>query len=93
MNNQTTNFESILNDTISELIDEKFSSIEAVIENLSNSSKTYPEYMSKGLACEYIGISRNTLTKFTNEYGLPVRQLGGIKRIAKSDIDSLMLSH
>ncbi|MFW7419743.1 helix-turn-helix domain-containing protein [Vagococcus fluvialis] len=93
MNNQMTNLDSIFKNAISELIDEKFSSLVAVIENLSSSNQPYPEYMTIGLACKYIDVSRNTLSKYIDDYGLPVMQIEGIKRIAKSDIDSFMLSH
>ncbi|MEQ7217186.1 helix-turn-helix domain-containing protein [Vagococcus fluvialis] len=93
MNNQMTNLDSIFKNAISELIDEKFSSLVAVIENLSSSNQSYPEYMTIGLACKYIDVSRNTLSKYIDDYGLPVMQIEGIKRIAKSDIDSFMLSH
>lgn len=92
MSNQMTNLDSVFENAISELIDEKFSNLVAVMENLSSSSKSYPEYMNLGLACDYLDISRNTLSRFINEYGLPVRQINGIKRIAKSDMDSFMLS-
>ena len=93
MNNQMTNLDSIFKNAISELIDEKFSSLVAVIENLSSSNQSYPEYMTIGLACKYIDVSRNTLSKYIADYGLPVMQIEGVKRIAKSDIDSFMLSH
>lgn len=45
------------------------------------------EWLSLGEACEYIGISRNTLTSHFLERGLPVSKIQQVKRISKTDID------
>lgn len=90
MNKQTATLDNIIEDIVRESIDEKLSELKAVVLSVLNSSANYPEYMDLGLACEYLSVSRNTLAKFIKEYGLPVRQIDGIKRIAKSDLDEFM---
>lgn len=48
------------------------------------------EWMSLGEACDYIGISRSTLTTHFIEKGLPVCKIQQVKRISKKDIDDFL---
>lgn len=44
------------------------------------------EWFSIGEACEYIGVSFNTFSKFRT-MGLPVAEVDKIKRVSKKQID------
>lgn len=47
------------------------------------------EWMSIQEACEYIGVSFNTFSKF-RAMKLPVAEIDGIKRVSKKAIDSFL---
>lgn len=48
------------------------------------------EWLSLGEACEYIGVSRSTLTSHFIAKGLPVSKIQQVKRISKTDIDNFL---
>lgn len=62
---------------------------QAILEATNDSeliNKKQKMYMNKKEACEYIGISFNTLKKFIDE-GLRVVEVAGIEMIRKVDVD------
>lgn len=68
---------------------------QAIVEATNDSgfnSKKQKMYMNKKEACEYIGISFNTLKKFIDE-GLRVVEVAGIEMIRKVDIDDFFENH
>lgn len=54
--------------------------------------KVYPRYMTKKMACEYLDISFNTLTKWIN-LGLPLIDVDGMNKLDKHDIDAFTEAH
>lgn len=60
-----------------------------------NLAKTdsYPEFMNKGEAAKFLGVSRNTLEKWIIDEGLPVSVIGGTYRFTKADLLAFMASH
>lgn len=48
------------------------------------------EWLNLQEACEYIGVSRSTLTTHFIERGLPVSKIQQVKRISKKDIDDFL---
>lgn len=68
---------------------------QAIVEATNDSgfnSKKQKMYMNKKEACEYIGVSFNTLKKFIEE-GLRVVEVAGIEMIRKVDIDDFFENH
>lgn len=59
-----------------------------------NLAKTdlYPEFMNKGEAAKFLGVSRNTLEKWIVDEGLPVSIIGGTYRFSKADLLAFMAS-
>lgn len=59
-----------------------------------NLAKTdsYPEFMNKGEAAKFLGVSRNTLEKWIVDEGLPVSVIGGTYRFSKADLLAFMAS-
>lgn len=78
---------------LSKILGEKIAKIlisemnQVVKEHVENIKQK--EYLNINEACEYIGISFNTIKKFI-ELGLPIIMIDGIKRIKKSDIDKFL---
>jgi DNA binding domain, excisionase family len=56
-------------------------------------SKTLPEYMKLGEACEYLSVSRVTLDKLIKTHGLKATMIDGITRVRKQDIIEFMEAH
>lgn len=68
---------------------------EVIVEATTDSeliNKRQKMYMNKKEACEYIGVSFNTLKKFIDE-GLRVVEVAGIEMIRKVDVDEFFESH
>ncbi|MCK1975704.1 helix-turn-helix domain-containing protein [Jeotgalicoccus huakuii] len=68
---------------------------QAIIEATNDSdyrNKKQKLYMNKKEACEYVGVSFNTLKKFIDE-GLRVVEVAGIEMIRKVDIDDFFENH
>ena len=53
---------------------------------------TTKEWMNIKEACDYIGVSYNTFTKY-RELGLKVSEIDGIKRVSKAEIDNFLNKH
>lgn len=66
----------------------------ATREAIEQSQKqlTAKEYFSVKEACEYIGVSFGTFSKFRN-LGLQVIEIDGIKRVAKKTIEKFLENH
>lgn len=76
-----------ISDEVTKQVEEAFVSIaEKVTDDVLNGVKAKP-YMNKREACEYIGVSFNTLVKFQNA-GLPIVNVDGIQMFRKIDIDN-----
>lgn len=66
--------------------------IERVLFEKSIETQSVKVYMNKKEACEYIGVSFNTLKKFIDE-GLRVVEVAGIEMIRKVDVDEFFEKH
>ena len=66
------------------------SAMEKAIEKYYKKNAT-KEWMSIKEACEYIGISFNTFSKF-RAMGLKVSEIDAIKRVSKQEIDNFLQS-
>ncbi|KRL96543.1 excisionase family DNA-binding protein [Limosilactobacillus equigenerosi] len=64
-------------------------------QELAIKADEYPEYMNKGQASEYIGVSRNTLDMLIKSHGLPVIEIQGTRtvRISKRALNEYMESN
>lgn len=64
-------------------------------QELAIKADAYPEYMNKGQASEYIGVSRNTLDMLIKSHGLPVIAIQGTRtvRISKRALNEYMESN
>ncbi|OFL92929.1 helix-turn-helix domain-containing protein [Enterococcus sp. HMSC072H05] len=91
MENQTLNLEYLFTEAVSNAMDKKFEEWKMSLTN--NVNNHFPEYMDMGLACEYLGVSRNTLTKYIRDYSLPIIVIDGIKRLSKKELDNFMITH
>lgn len=66
--------------------------IERVLFEKSIETQSVKVYMNKKEACEYIGVSFNTLKKFIDQ-GLRVVEVAGIEMIRKVDVDEFFENH
>lgn len=66
--------------------------IERVLFEKSIETQSVKLYMNKKEACEYIGVSFNTLKKFIDQ-GLRVVEVAGIEMIRKVDVDEFFENH
>lgn len=72
---------------------------ESVIQTLSdsldslNSDPKFGDWMDKGTACEYIGVSRSTFDKIIKKYDVPYTLLGGSYFFSKAELNKFMLEH
>lgn len=49
-------------------------------------------YFNKGDACQYLGVSRNTLEKFMR-VGLAYSKIGGVFRFSREDLDAFVYKY
>lgn len=63
----------------------------AVAEIQKESS--YPPYMNKGEAANYVGVSRNVFANWTSKYDIPSIKIEGITRFKRETLDNFMKSH
>lgn len=74
---------------IAEIIEEQIKhQFEIYFTELNNQS----EWLDLKSAAKYAGVSYNTFIKF-RMMGLKVTEIGGIKRVKKSEIDRFLKSH
>lgn len=70
----------------------------SVIETLSdslgslNNDSKFGDWMDKGTACQYIGVSRSTFDKIIKKYNVPYTLLGGSYFFSKAELNKFMLS-
>lgn len=81
-----------VNDQAVKQIEQVFVTIAKKVANDVVNGVNHKPYLNKKEACEYIGISFNTLKKF-EEMGLPVTNINGMQFIRKMDIDEFMEEH
>lgn len=71
----------------------------SVIETLSdslgslNNDSKFNDWMDKGTACQYIGVSRSTFDKIIKKYNVPYTLLGGSYFFSKVELNKFMLDH
>lgn len=59
-------------------------------EKMKRRDNQWPEYLNKGQACKYLGVSYNTLQKWTSEKIIPYKKIGGVYRFSRNDLDKFM---
>lgn len=58
-----------------------------------NSDPKFGDWMDKGTACAYIGVSRSTFDKIIKKYNVPYTLLGGSYFFSKVELNKFMLDH
>ena len=61
-----------------------------VLKEVKQKELTTKPYMNYKEACEYVGIARNTLTSWRNEYGLKTISVAGKTLISKETLDQFL---
>ncbi|MFH6637008.1 helix-turn-helix domain-containing protein [Streptococcus suis] len=82
---------SLLNELIMEIMNWIEIKITSEVENQINNRYIENSYMNKKQACEYLGISNNTLDSWIKQ-GLPSIKIGKTVRFNKQAIDAWLLS-
>lgn len=52
--------------------------------------QVYPDWMNLEMTCDYLGVSRSTLTKFIEDKGMPISIVDGVKRCNRHQVDEWM---
>ncbi|TQR14756.1 helix-turn-helix domain-containing protein [Psychrobacillus soli] len=58
-----------------------------LLKEIENNSTT-KQWLSLKEACDYAGVSYNTLMKFRLHNGLKIAEINGVKRVSKTEIDN-----
>lgn len=65
---------------------------ESIAKESAEESKKWPDYLNKGQAAEYLGVSRNTFQQWITSKTVPYKKIGSIYRFSRSDLDKFMMS-
>ena len=61
-----------------------------IADNYAKVNSKWPEYMNKGTAAKYLGISNNTLNEWIDSDSVPFKKIGRSYRFNRDDLDKFM---
>lgn len=61
-----------------------------IADNSAKVNSKWPEYMNKGTAAKYLGISNNTLNEWISSDSVPFKKIGRSYRFNRNDLDKFM---
>ncbi len=61
-----------------------------IADNSAKVNSKWPEYMNKGTAAKYLGISNNTLNEWIDSDSVPFKKIGRSYRFNRDDLDKFM---
>lgn len=83
----------VLSETFEEkLIDVVSNKVDSSLKSIEEKYAIRNQYMKKGDACKYAGISNPTLDSWI-VMGLPVHKINGVTRIDRDDVDEFIAKY
>ena len=64
--------------------------VQKIINDSKRENDKWPEYMNKGTAAKYLGISNNTLNEWISSDSVPFKKIGRSYRFNRNDLDKFM---
>lgn len=61
-----------------------------IVNDSKKENSKWPDYMNKGTAAKYLGISNNTLTTWMDKGKVPYKHIAGSYRFNRNDLDKFM---
>ena len=61
-----------------------------IVNDSKKENSKWPEYMNKGTAAKYLGISNNTLNEWISSDSVPFKKIGRSYRFNRNDLDKFM---
>ena len=61
-----------------------------IADNSAKVNSKWPEYMNKGTAAKYLGISNNTLNEWISSDSVPFKKIGRSYSFNRNDLDKFM---
>lgn len=61
-----------------------------IVNDYKKENSKWPDYMNKGTAAKYLGISNNTLNEWISSDSVPFKKIGHSYRFNRNDLDKFM---
>ncbi|NMV59862.1 helix-turn-helix domain-containing protein [Lactobacillus reuteri] len=61
-----------------------------IVNDSKKENSKWPDYMNKGTAAKYLGISNNTLNEWIGSDSVPFKKIGRSYRFNRNDLDKFM---
>lgn len=61
-----------------------------IVNDSKKKNSKWPDYMNKGTAAKYLGISNNTLNEWIDSDSVPFKKIGRSYRFNRNDLDKFM---
>ena len=64
-----------------------------IVNDSKKENSKWPEYMNKGTAAKYLGISNNTLNEWISSDSVPFKKIGRSYRFNRNELDKFMATN
>ena len=64
--------------------------VQKIVNDSKKENSKWPEYMNKGTAAKYLGISNNTLNEWIDSDPVPFKKIGRSYRFNRNELDKFM---
>ena len=64
--------------------------VQKIVNDSKKENSKWPDYMNKGMAAKYLGISNNTLNEWIDSDSVPFKKIGRSYRFNRNELDKFM---